>query len=111
VHVTRAEEVLTDIVARHGQLVPLASLDRAAARQAVADDRCFGATQDRVMGGGTVFVVRLSRAGRGPQSGYVLPEPITMADIGDALADNPWESLGEMDSWLTDHGLVQRGHR
>lgn len=60
------------------------------------------------MGGGTVFVVRLSRAGRGPLGGYVLPEPITMADIGDALVDNPWESLSEMESWLADHGLVQR---
>jgi hypothetical protein len=102
-----AEIVLGDIADRHGPLVALDRLDRAAARRAVRDRRVVGFRQERNMGCGDVFVVDVSRS-RGAEIAYVLPQPLRIDDVADVLAANPWESLADMVAWFDDHGVIAR---
>lgn len=101
----QAEVALADIVQRYGPLVPLDRLQRAAARAAVRDGRVVGFRQERNMGGGDVFVVDTSRE-RGAEVAYVLPAPLRVGDVVDALRVNPWESVSDLVAWLAGHAAI-----
>jgi hypothetical protein len=100
-----AEVALTDIAKRYGPLVPVQRLSRAEARAAVRDGRVVGFRQERIMGSGDVFVVDTSRE-PGAEVAYVLPPPLRVGDVADALRTNPWESVSDLVAWLNDHGAI-----
>lgn len=104
-----AEVAPIDIVQRHGPLLPLDRLSRADARAAVRDGRVVGFRQERNMGSGDVFVVDMSRE-RGAEVAYVLPAPLRVGDVVDAVRVNPWESVSDLVAWLNGHAAIAPMH-